>query len=335
MGQFKKKLTIERSLNRKRFLDYRNKKLKLLNSLNKVRANINLYHWWDEPDNVSRILDRKRFFTIINEKIQKAKARDFKDLLSKNKIDKNKISGYLYWLYRDPLRVKTGKLKKLCKYLHIPYIKIEKIIIDRDFPIDLNSEVVVKLFTHILNEGHIRLYKGKIRNILYVNQDPVLIHRVKFLIEKLGGYVFLPPPSKEAFELKSDYLTARIMNKAGIPAGSKTIADFSLHPVILNSEKLMLNHLKWTFIEEGTIGLLFDRHGFLKLYLSLSRSKDITNLFPQHIIKIFQSKYKGKSISVFSEDIPQNIRARILLSFPKVLEQETDFILKMLEKRES
>nr|MDO8044655.1 hypothetical protein [Candidatus Baldrarchaeota archaeon] len=300
----------------------------------KTQISHKLYHWWQEPDGSYRKIDPTYIKQKIRQKMKELGAKTVTELLKKKmKISHSEASLYYYWLKHKTAKVRTRTLKRFCKHFKISYEELEKlkIIKDRTFPINLHKKELVKLYTHILNEGSIR---GQIPRVqaTYVNKDPVLHRHVIDLVKAMGGEYKIPPPSKEAIETKIDSVTARILIAAGLPPSYKTITNPPLHPAILKNKKLAKYHLHMTFIEEGYSSLTINRHNKLELQIGFGRSKDITDLIPQNIYEKLTQK---KGYSIQPTQIPDERLMEIITAtetIPKALFQEYLLLTRMLNE---
>ena len=125
----------------------------------KTQVSHKLYHWWQEPDGSYRKIDAAYIKQKIREKMKELGTKTVTELLEKKmKISHSEASLYHNWLKHKTAKVRTRTLKRFCKHFKISYEELEKlkIIKDRTFPINLHKKELVKLYTHILNEGSIR-----------------------------------------------------------------------------------------------------------------------------------------------------------------------------------
>ena len=115
---------------------------------------------------------------------------------------------------------------------------------------------------------------------------------VRKLLEKLGIKIENPPdydPSRKVYVTSINATIARILNKADIPYGRKTITNSSIDPKILTNPELRKYHFKATLTEEGTSSLHITKEKRLRMTISWSRSIDITDkLTPKQIQKLKQ-----------------------------------------------
>ncbi|RLE86538.1 MAG: hypothetical protein DRN04_19340, partial [Thermoprotei archaeon] len=262
----------------------------------KTQIKQKLYHWWQEPDGAIRKIDAHYLHKRIKNAMKELGAENPYQLAKKLNVPEGKVNIIRDWMRQSPIvSAKTRVLKRIFNLFGIPLEELEerKAILDRNFPIDLYSPKIVKLYTHALNEGSLAIPKSPTQTSLrYVNQDPVLIRKFIDTVKEAGGWAKILPPQKPGFDVYTDSVTARIINAAGLPYGRKTITDPPLHPAILKNPKLTKHHLHITFLEEGytTFSYAKDR---LQLIIGLVRSKDITDHIPPEILRELLN-YKGQ-----------------------------------------
>lgn len=235
---------------------------------------------------------------------------------------------------RRTVGAKTRTLKRFCDRLGIPYHELETLAVikDRKFPIDLHAPPLVKLYTHILNEGSID-YTPQRAYARYVNKDPVLARHVADLVAQAGGAYKISLPTKEAIELKTDPTTARALAAAGLKPGYKTITNPPLHPAVLKDKQLAKYHIHMTIIEEGRTSLIINRHNKLELHIGLGRSIDITNKLPLDTLKQLQ-QHLGQSFQPYK--ISDKVALHVIFdpeTHPIALRQEHAIVRKMLQER--
>ena len=299
------------------------------------RAPRRLYHWWEEPDGAVR----KIRADYLHERIRRAMAelgvRNPYQLAKKLRIPETRVHIIRDW-FRQPHAVsaKTGVLKRILGYLRIPFEELEErnVFLDRKFPIDLFSKPVVRLYTHVLNEGY--LYVGKRpteTNIRYVNQDPTLIRTFIDYVRRIGGEARILEPKKPGFDVRTDTVTARIIHAAGLPYGRKTLTNPPLHPVVMKDKELAKEHLHITFLEEGYATFSYGR-GRLQLIIGLGRSRDITDLLPSRSLKQLL-QHKGEKVQPSQFLSTDLIRTIILPAAPTALVQEKAIISSLIKSR--
>ena len=301
----------------------------------KTQIKQKLYHWWQEPDGAIRKIDAHYLHKRIKNAMKKLEAENPYQLAKKLNVPEGKVNIIRDWMRQSPVvSAKTRVLKRIFNLLGIPLEELEerKAILDRNFPIDLYSPKIVKLYTHALNEGSLIMFKSPTQTILrYVNQDPVLIRKFIDTVKEAGGWAKILPPQKPGFDVYTDSVTARIINAAGLPYGRKTITDPPLHPAILKNPKLAKHHLHITFLEEGytTFSYAKDR---LQLIIGISRSKDITDHIPPQTLQKLLN-YKGQKVQP-TEFFTRDFINQILLRYsPRALSSEFLLIGKLLEER--
>ena len=293
------------------------------------------YHWWQEPDGALRKIDSAYIRTKLEEARAKYRAATITEALRILGASDSERSLYSIWTRsRGTVGAKTRTLKRFCDRLGIPYHELEilAVIKDRKFPIDLHAPPLVKLYTHMLNEGSID-YTPQRACARYVNKDPVLARHVADLVAKAGGRYTIPPPMKEAIELRTDPTTARALAAAGLKPGTKTITNPPLHPAILRDKQLAKYHIHMTIIEEGHTSLTINRHNKLELHIGLGRSIDITNKLPPQTLKQLQ-QHPGQSFQpkkVLTPDVYYGIVIHPEAP-PIALRQEYDIVIKTLKQ---
>jgi len=337
MGQFKYRFTARKRSEKKRFITYRSNKSKLLESLS-IGRYVKLYHWWDEPDGAIRKILSSCLHPRIKEAMRKLEIKNLYQLAKKKGVSPGKVSIIRDWLRQTPVvSAKTGVLKRILGILDIPYEVLEryKAIVDREFPINLYSEAMVRLYTHVLNEG--ALIKGKNMSSItlrYVNQDPVLIRKFIDTVKEVGGRAYILPPQKPGFDVSVDTLTGRLLHAAGLPFGSKTLSDPGLHPRVLIDPEMAKQHLHITFLEEGFVTFSYGRDNRLQLIVGLGRSLDITDIIPRPTLQELL-KYKGRKVQP-TKFFTQNQIDEILIPYtPKALKAEKMLIDKFLREKYS
>ncbi|RLF04757.1 MAG: hypothetical protein DRJ64_06460, partial [Thermoprotei archaeon] len=337
MGQFKYRFTARKRSEKKRFITYRSNKSKLLESLS-IGRYVKLYHWWDEPDGAIRKILSSCLHPRIKEAMRKLEVKNLYQLAKKKGVSPGKVSIIRDWLRQTPaVSAKTGVLKRILGILDIPYEVLEryKAIVDREFPINLYSEAMVRLYTHVLNEGS--LIKGKnISSITlrYVNQDPVLIRKFIDTVKEVGGRAYILPPQKPGFDVSVDTLTGRLLHAAGLPFGRKTLSDLGLHPRVLIDPEMAKQHLHITFLEEGFVTFSYGRDNRLQLIVGLGRSLDVTDKIPKPILQELL-KYKGRKVQPTKFFSYNFIKKVLLPNAPLALHQEYDLVSELLQLKYS
>jgi len=253
------------------------------------------YHWYDEPPDVKIEIKSKILKKLLDDLAKKHKAKNYKDLLQRKfKIPTEKIGMIQRWLKKPYPQPKVKSLLYLCKKLKInPKQLEEKGLFTRKFPINLKTPTLIKLKTHILNEGKITITKTtKQLQANYVNKDPTLHKYVIELLKELEANVKEKPrwePSRKIYVTNIDPTIARALIKTGLKPGKKTITNPTLDPEIYKNPELRKYHFKATLTEEGTSSLHITKEKRLRMSISWSRSIDITDkLTPQQIQKIKQ-----------------------------------------------
>jgi len=217
------------------------------------------------------------------------------DLLkNKLKIPSRKAKLYIEWLKKPITHPTVKSLLQFCKYLKInPKQLEEKGLFTRKFPINLKTPTLIKLKTHILNEGKITITKTtKQLQANYVNKDPTLHKYVIELLKELEANVKEKPrwdQSKGAYVTNIDPTIARALIKTGLKPGKKTITNPTLDPEIYKNLQLRKYHFQATLTEEGTSSIYITKEKRLKMTIAWDRSIDITDkLTPQQIQKLKQ-----------------------------------------------
>ena len=253
------------------------------------------YHWYNEPPRTMIEIKTKVIRKYLDQLKNKLKAKEYYDLLrNKLKIPKAKVNAYLNWLKKPIAKTSVSSLLKFCEHLKINPRQLEEDnAFTIRFPINLKSPLLVKLKTHILNEGSLSLrwetidrYKCK-----YVNKDPVLHWYVIKLLKELGvENPNLPRyrQSEDDYEININATITRILRKIGVEPGHKTITNPSLDPRIFTDPELRKYHFQATLTEEGSSSLRI-KDGKLIMRITWGRSIDITDkLTPQQIKTIKQ-----------------------------------------------
>ena len=157
---------------------------------------------------------------------------------------------------------------------------------------------------------------------------------VRKLLEKLGIKIENPPdydPSRKVYVTSINATIARILNKADIPYGRKTITNSSIDPKILANPELRKYHFQATLTEEGSSSLYITNKRRLRMSISWSRSIDITDkLTPQQKQKIKQlAKKRDIAYGEVKKKRYHDIIEIILENRPRLLEQETSILEKI------
>ena len=264
-------------------------------------------------------------------------ARTTRSLAKKLKVKPGQVSIINDWLKQTPtVTAKTRTLKRILRLLAIPLEELEraKAILDRDFPVDLDSPQLSKLYTHALNEGHIKRAKDPTAATLrYVNQDPALIKTFIDTVKALGGWAKILKPGKPGFDAYTDTLTARLLVAAGLPPGRKTLTDPPLHPAVPQDKNLAKQHLKTTFLEEGYATFSYAKNR-LQLIIGINRSKDITHHIPSQTLQQLL-QHKGQKIQPTQYFSKKFIDNHLLPLAPLALKQEKKIIEALIKEEYS
>ena len=232
-------------------------------SLSIIREELSkiLYHWYDEPPSA---------YVELN-------AEKFKQLLEEFNLSWRAIipEG------RKTVKIKVGELLELCKRFGLdPNLLEERAVFTRKFPVNLRSRALIKLKTHILNEGSISLRTNRRQpKAKYINKDPALHKYVMDLLRQLGAPRLKPPKYREdknAYVTYLDSATARILHRAGIPIGAKTVTNPSLDPKVYVDPELQRYHFQATLTEEGT-SIVRVKGRRVAMRISWARGIDITD----------------------------------------------------------
>lgn len=279
-----------------------------------------LYHWYDEPLNA--------WVEINVDNLRKC----LKELCGEE---------YLPFGRRKVVRLKVKTLLDICEGWSLAPEQLEKYkVFMRKFPVNLKSPVIVKLKTHVLNEGSISLRtKGRQLKASYCNKDPMLHYYFRSLLEKLGVTFNRPPSfdkSKGVYVTHIDATTTRILQRAGVPFGPKTITNPSLDPRIYTDPKLRKYHFQATLTEEGTTSIRVKRRRVV-MRISWARSIDITDqLIDEEKEKLKEILGPERRIAVgkLSEYIlegrlPRRVLKIARITLPNLIDQEVSILNKL------
>lgn len=251
----------------------------------KEKLEENLYHWYDEPPNTFIKVKSSKLKLILEGLKSKSNAKSIEDLLlNKLKIPREQARKYLEILEKPTPKIRVKTLLQLCKHLKINPNQLEKLdAFTRKFPVNLKSPTITKLLTHMINEGNIsKRKKGKYPKATYENKDPTLHQTIRKLLENLGVKYTKPPTyRKNAYTTNIDATTTRILVKAGLKPGKKTITNPTLPTQIYTNPKLRKYHIQTTLTEEGSSTTRISGKR-VRMEITWDRSIDITNkLTPQ------------------------------------------------------
>ncbi|RLG59097.1 MAG: hypothetical protein DRN95_02920, partial [Candidatus Hydrothermarchaeota archaeon] len=113
----------------------------------KTRKTQRLYHWWQEPYGAIRKVWAEYLHTRIREAMKKIGVENPSQLARKMNVPDGKTTIMRDWMRQKPVvSAKTGVLKRILTMLKIPLEELEekRAILDRKFPINLNSPKIVK-----------------------------------------------------------------------------------------------------------------------------------------------------------------------------------------------
>ena len=308
----------------------------------KEKLEENLYHWYDEPPNALITIKSSKLKLILEELKLKLNAKSIEDLLlNKLKIPRKQARKYLKILEKPTPKLKVKTLLQLCKHLKINPNQLELLdAFTRKFPVNLKSPTITKLLTHMINEGNIsKRTKGKYPKATYDNKDPTLHVYIRKLLENLGVKYEKPPTyKKNAYTTNIDATTTRILVKAGLKPGKKTITNPTLPTPIYTNPQLRKYHIQTTLTEEGssTVRISGKR---VKMEITWDRSIDITDkLTPKQkqTLKQILEKEKEKRIpigkvkkKIKDKKIANSIIAIAYGNSPKLVREETALLNKL------
>lgn len=239
------------------------------------------YHWYNQPSNTRLLINLKVLQQVINKLKIKLNIKSDRGLSLRLGMHEKAIGCYRRGEYSPSIKT----LKIFCEKLKISYDELEQIgLFKHNFPIRLNTQEMLQLRTHTLNEGSLTTH-----GITYHNLDPILLKIFCDCIRKIDGNVSLPNLGNESdIYVTTDSITARCVTSLDLPTGSHSINNPRLHPLQLN-KKQFIKHMQITLAEEGIIHLRIQRKTNNKFYvdlvLGISRNVDITDLLPKDIIK--------------------------------------------------
>ncbi|RLG05342.1 MAG: hypothetical protein DRN61_00865, partial [Thaumarchaeota archaeon] len=284
------------------------------------------YHWYDEHPTAKHKINTKTLKEILKEKAREYGLNKIEDYAAKIlHLPRKTIEKYLEWFKTDKKKLEIKALKKFCNTFNINYKKLEEhnVFLDYKFPVNLRSPTIIKLKTHILNEGTLRARKGHYE-ARYANQDPLLHTYVRQLLKELGKEPRTPPlSSKEAMITYINGTTARILHAAGIPPGPKTKTNPPLDPKIFKNPELRKYHIQTTLTEEGS-SYLRAYKGRLLMTISWSRSVDVTDELTDDEKSYLKAlvKREGKRKIPIGKVERQNVLNSILRLKPRLLIDE-------------
>jgi len=283
------------------------------------------YHWYDEHSTAKHEINTKTLKEILKEKAREYGLNKIEDYAVKIlHLPRKTIEKYLEWFKTDKKKLEIKALKKFCDAFNTNYKKLEEhnVFLDYKFPVNLRSPTLIKLKTHILNEGTLRARKGHYE-ARYANQDPLLHTYVRQLLKELGKEPRTPPlPSKEAMITYINGTTARILHAAGIPLGPKTKTNPPLDPKIFKDPELRKYHIQTTLTEEGSTYLSMYK-GRLLMTISWSRSIDITDKLTEEERKFLEGMITKKDRKIPAGKVRHSkIYSKILQSCPMLLYDE-------------
>ncbi len=268
-----------------------------------------LYHWYEEPPRADIEVKSQKLKQLLKEAKEKLKAKNYYDLLkNKIKIAKTTTERIIKQLNEQPtVKMKVQTLLKICKKLNIEPKQLEKQKFFKiKFPINLRSPTIIKLKTHIINEGSIsKRTTGTQCKAEYINKDPVLHHYVTQLLEKLG--VNAKPYYKASKDIHGTNINAtitRALIKAGLKPGKITQINPTLDPRINVDPKLRKYYFQATLTEEGSSTARIKGRRLI-MEISWDRTIDVTDkltpkqreMLKEIVIKACENK-KEKTLSI-------------------------------------
>ncbi len=304
---------------------------------------VDLYHWFDEPPTIKLEVKTSIIRSIIEEFMKIHKATSYYNLLKvKLGIKRRRAKLYIEWLKKDIIKPTVQSLLRFCKELNIDPRLLEKMnAFTRKFPVNLNSPTIIKLKTHILNEGTLLKEAGAHYIARYINKDPVLHLHVRKLLEELGVKIKEPPVwdrTRQSYVTSIDATTARILHKAGVPVGRRTMTNPTLDPRIAKNKELRKYHFKATLTEEGSSNIWITNDRRIRMSISWGRSIDITDKLTKEqaqrirrLVQVIAPKKRRIAIGRLVEEGYRDIIETIWKLSPRMLRYEAA-ILKRLHR---
>lgn len=244
------------------------------------------YHWNDEPDNISLIINVSSVCSIVEHEIARGAAITYTFLRKKG------LRTIYYGIKKGNVNMYVKTLKRFCKAFNIDLNWIEQngvILGPYAYPIDMSSKGFVRLKTHVLNEGRILFLNKSVGGLGYVNQDPVLLRYFANAVREAGGTIRGEPRlGTYALVMHASPVLARALDASGLPFGRKTITNPSLDPLLKRDPELFRYHIRATLTEEGSCSLTIDKHRRVRFRIAWGRSVDITAKLSSKQIEILK-----------------------------------------------
>ncbi len=267
------------------------------------------YNWYDNPDEVMIKLDKKGIKILYNKFLLKFKTKI--NFHNKTGLDKD----IFYQLNKKGVtRVKT--LKKLLQIFNMNYNDYNKRIISTlgnkkelklKFPIKLSRKEIAVLVAAFMSDGNNQKEHPFYSNIGFLGNK--IIKATRQIVPNIS-YEFRNE------KVRFHPILGRILNKAGVPYGNKTILNPNIPNYIKINKNLSKLYLTQAFDDEGHAATKISR----KIVLGRSVAvKDLPNLFIRNM------PWKEK---IYFNNLPDYIKKIVIKNPPRLLVDEYKLLKK-------